>query len=71
MGLRVSTPPVGASHSAMGGGRVERCCSWTQTVQGFIDREGRPDSGRRCLGEEGPGLRWHCTRWRSPLSERR
>ena len=68
---RVSAPPTGALHATVGGSRVERCCPWTRTMQGFASRAGRPDCGRWCLGEEGSGSGRHCVGQRSPLAERR
>ena len=50
-GARVSAPPRGARHTTVGGGLVERCCSWTRNAQGFVGRVGRLDGGRWCLGE--------------------
>ena len=55
----------------MGGSQVERCCPWTQTAQGVAGRVGRPDGGRRCLGEIGPRLGRHCAGRCSPLVEKR
>ena len=69
-GVRVFAPPTGAPHVAVGGGQVERCCSWTQTAQGFTDLVGHPSSGQRCLGEVRSRLGRHCARRHSPLPKR-
>ena len=68
-GARVSAPPMGAPHATVGGGRVERSCTWTRTILGFADRVGCSDGGWWCLVEEGSGR--HHAGWRSPRVKRR